>query len=59
MAFLLVFSSFGVGLRCFSDFDKGLKDAKTGSKPSVKVISLLHVNLTPRWPGTNKAEECS
>lgn len=31
VAFLLVFSSFGVGLRCFSDFDKGLKDAKTGN----------------------------
>jgi len=29
VAFLLVFSSFAVGLRCFSDFDKGLRNPKT------------------------------
>lgn len=29
IAFLMVFASFAVGLRCFADFDKGLKKSKT------------------------------
>ena len=29
IAFLLLLVSFGIGLRCFADFDKGLKEAKT------------------------------
>lgn len=29
VAFLLLFGTFGVGLRCFSDFDQGLKSSKT------------------------------
>lgn len=28
VAFLLLFATFGVGLRCFSDFDQGLAPAK-------------------------------
>jgi hypothetical protein len=28
-AFLLLFSTFAVGLRCFADFDRGLKESKT------------------------------
>ncbi|QRV72556.1 hypothetical protein RhiJN_00570 [Ceratobasidium sp. AG-Ba] len=39
IAFLMVFASFAVGLRCFADFDKGLKKSKTqdvevGKRPS-------------------------
>ncbi|KAG8747402.1 hypothetical protein FRC10_001073 [Ceratobasidium sp. 414] len=29
IAFLMIFASFAVGLRCFADFDKGLKKSKT------------------------------
>ncbi|KAF7966119.1 hypothetical protein HWV62_39982 [Athelia sp. TMB] len=31
-AFLLVFATFAIGLRCFADFDKGLVEAKTHSE---------------------------
>jgi len=33
LAFLLLFASFGVGLRCFSDFDRGLRESKVKSPP--------------------------
>jgi hypothetical protein len=29
VAFLLLFATFAVGLRCFADFDKGLQSSKT------------------------------
>jgi len=28
-AFLLLFCTFGIGIRCFADFDQGLREAKT------------------------------
>jgi hypothetical protein len=31
VAFLILFATFAVGLRCFADFDKGLIAAKTAS----------------------------
>ncbi|KAJ3525171.1 hypothetical protein NMY22_g10688 [Coprinellus aureogranulatus] len=34
VAFLLLFTSFGIGLRCFFDFDKGLAPSKTHSVPT-------------------------
>jgi len=36
VAFLLVFSSFAIGLRCFSDFDKGLRNPKTNDSLAPK-----------------------
>ncbi|VDB82969.1 unnamed protein product [Peniophora sp. CBMAI 1063] len=33
IAFLLLLVSFGIGLRCLADFDKGLKEAKTTDAP--------------------------
>ncbi|GJJ12437.1 hypothetical protein Clacol_006679 [Clathrus columnatus] len=48
VAFLLVFSSFGVGLRCFSDFDKGLRDAKTrNGQPRARRKSALDGSYGP------------
>ena len=32
IAFLLLFATFAVGLRCFADFDKGLRQSKTTGK---------------------------
>jgi len=34
VAFLLLFATFGVGLRCFADFDRGLLASKTSSVPT-------------------------
>lgn len=34
VAFLLLFASFGIGLRCFFDFDKGLAPSKVHSAPT-------------------------
>jgi uncharacterized membrane protein YidH (DUF202 family) len=34
IAFLLLFVSFGIGLRCFSDFDRGLRESKVMSPPT-------------------------
>ncbi|TEB35907.1 hypothetical protein FA13DRAFT_1204002 [Coprinellus micaceus] len=34
VAFLLLFTSFGIGLRCFFDFDKGLAPSKIHSAPT-------------------------
>jgi hypothetical protein len=31
VAFIILFATFGVGLRCFADFDKGLLSAKTAA----------------------------
>jgi hypothetical protein len=33
IAFLILFATFAVGLRCFADFDKGLRGAKTAALP--------------------------
>lgn len=33
VAFLLIFASFGIGLRCYFDFDKGLMSSKVHSAP--------------------------
>jgi hypothetical protein len=33
-AFVLLFATFAVGLRCFADFDKGLLDSKVNDVPS-------------------------
>ncbi|KAF8575547.1 hypothetical protein K439DRAFT_1655439 [Ramaria rubella] len=36
VSFLLVFTSFAIGLRCFADFDKGLRDPKTNDPTVVR-----------------------
>ncbi|KAG6849574.1 hypothetical protein H0H93_007277 [Arthromyces matolae] len=33
VAFLLLFATFAVGIRCFADFDKGLMSAKVNATP--------------------------
>jgi len=39
VAFLLLLSTFAVGLRCFADFDRGLQDSKTHSAPTRPSVS--------------------
>ncbi|KZS89932.1 hypothetical protein SISNIDRAFT_458249 [Sistotremastrum niveocremeum HHB9708] len=36
ISFLLVFASFAIGLRCFADFDKGLRQSKTNEAPQTR-----------------------
>ncbi|KAF7970006.1 hypothetical protein HWV62_25368 [Athelia sp. TMB] len=38
-AFLLVFATFAIGLRCFADFDKGLVEAKTHNVTNQNYLS--------------------
>ncbi|KAI5124554.1 hypothetical protein M0805_003076 [Coniferiporia weirii] len=45
VAFLLLFATFAVGLRCFADFDKGLASAKMHDVPEKVTYS------TPTTPG--------
>jgi len=45
IAFLLLFATFAVGLRCFADFDKGLADAKMHDVPEKVTYSA------PATPG--------
>jgi len=41
-AFLLLFATFAVGLRCFADFDRGLKDSKTDGQSYAPVKTDKH-----------------
>ncbi|EJD05887.1 uncharacterized protein FOMMEDRAFT_145248 [Fomitiporia mediterranea MF3/22] len=50
VAFLLLFATFAVGLRCFSDFDKGLADAKMHDVPEKVTYS------TPNTPGVGERQ---
>ncbi|KAJ2916014.1 hypothetical protein MD484_g4387, partial [Candolleomyces efflorescens] len=53
MAFLLLFSTFTVGLRCFSDFDKGLAASKIHSaptRPSLQTKESSKLNETEGVP---------
>ncbi|KAG5643489.1 hypothetical protein DXG03_000877 [Asterophora parasitica] len=34
VAFILLFATFAVGLRCFADFDRGLQASKTNALPT-------------------------
>ncbi|KLO18602.1 hypothetical protein SCHPADRAFT_936091 [Schizopora paradoxa] len=45
IAFIILFMTFGVGLRCFSDFDKGLTQAKVQTVPEKVIYS------SPNSPG--------
>ena len=54
MAFLLLFTSFGIGLRCFFDFDKGLAPSKIHCECSVasfcQMSSTFLISLIPQPP---------
>ncbi|KAL5490355.1 hypothetical protein ACEPAI_5188 [Sanghuangporus weigelae] len=50
VAFLLLFATFGVGLRCFSDFDKGLAPAKMHDVPEKVTYSA------PNTPGVDERQ---
>ncbi len=39
VAFILLFATFAVGLRCFSDFDQGLQSSKVQSKSFLVVLA--------------------
>ena len=41
VAFLLLFATFAVGLRCFADFDKGLQTSKTHGQSYRPVATKL------------------
>lgn len=47
VAFLLLFATFAVGLRCFADFDRGLQASKVNGqfyKPVVTKMDVLNGN---------------
>jgi len=44
-AFLILFATFGVGIRCFRDFDKGLKPSKVHGQSSLPVTTAEKINL--------------
>jgi len=50
VAFLLLFATFAVGLRCFSDFDRGLQSSK------VQNVTPSRTKYHPGTNGTNMAE---
>lgn len=39
VAFILLFATFGVGLRCFSDFDRGLEPSKVNGPSYAPVLT--------------------
>ncbi|KAJ7285852.1 hypothetical protein C8J57DRAFT_650435 [Mycena rebaudengoi] len=43
VAFLLLFGTFAVGLRCFSDFDRGLQASKVNGQSYAPVVTKLDV----------------
>lgn len=43
VALILLFATFAIGLRCFSDFDKGLKDSKTDGQSYAPVKTNIDV----------------
>lgn len=45
VASLLLFATFGVGLRCFYDFDKGLQSSKMHGQYYKPVATQLRENL--------------
>lgn len=45
VAFLLLFATFAVGLRCFSDFDKGLLASKTHGQSKKFTYKLTKLNV--------------
>jgi len=53
VAFILLFATFAVGLRCFSDFDQGLQSSKVQSVPSRQKYSTTPSsnNVTQYQPG--------
>jgi len=53
VSFLMMFATFAVGLRCFADFDKGLKPAKTrDTKFDEKRPNSAYNGGSPAVPGT-------
>jgi len=51
IAFILLFATFAVGLRCFSDFDKGLTQAKVQTVPEKVTYS------SPNSPGVGDGRQ--
>jgi len=54
VAFILLFATFAIGLRCFSDFDQGLQSSKIQSVPSRPKYSAApssHSNVSQYQPG--------
>lgn len=53
VAFILLFATFVVGLRCFSDFDQGLQSSKVQNVPSRPIYSAKSSsnNMTQYQPG--------
>ncbi|KAI0093651.1 hypothetical protein BDY19DRAFT_265502 [Irpex rosettiformis] len=45
VAFLLLFATFAVGLRCFADFDKGLAPSKTHGQSQKPIYKLTKTDL--------------
>jgi len=53
VAFLLVFATFAVGLRCFADFDRGLEASKVSSVPTRPKYGRGHSSATDKPQGEN------
>jgi len=51
VSFLLVFTSFAIGLRCFADFDKGLRNPKTNDALAPRRSKFGSNPGTPGTPG--------
>jgi len=56
IAFLILFATFVVGLRCFGDFDKGLKPSKVHGQsllpvPATEKVNLIGSNSEPKYTG--------
>jgi hypothetical protein len=43
VAFLLLFGTFAVGLRCFADFDRGLQASKVNGQSYAPVVTKLEL----------------
>lgn len=60
VAFLLLFTTFAIGLRCFADFDKGLRKSKQHGQSYRPVATSIKEDLfgdffiTPEVTGTKK-----
>ena len=57
-ATLILFATFVVGLRCFGDFDKGLKPSKVHGQSMLPTQSAEKINLIGEYSSSSPAHRC-